>query len=88
MLSRNIILNKFYCDGTEITPEEYARILEEIKRKASYVDKICAGTASIEDVPPAWRDEVQRRVTERQNIDEDPDLTSDEALDIIVGGVI
>lgn len=86
MLNKNIITNKYYKDGIEITAEEYAVILEEIKAKAELVNGICAGTASINDVPSEWREEVQRRVDERiqsYNEQNDESISSDELQSMI-----
>ena len=83
LIERN---KNYYKDGTWITAAEYAAALEEIKAKAAGVDTICAGTTTIEDVPSEWREEIQRRVTERQSAADDPELTAEEALDIILGG--
>lgn len=76
----------YYQDGTQITAAEYAAALEEIKVKAAWVDKICTGSAVIEDVPEEWQEEIRGRAAERQAEDTDPDLTDAEALAIILGG--
>lgn len=76
----------YYQDGTQITAAEYATALAEIKAKAAWVDKICTGSAAIEDVPEEWREEIRGRVADCQAEDTDPELTSEEALDIILGG--
>lgn len=76
----------YYQDGTQITAAEYAAALEEIKAKAAWVDKVCTGSAAIEDVPEAWQEEIRGRAAERQAEDTDPDLTDAEALAIILGG--
>ena len=86
MLSKNLISGKCYRDGAEITAEEYSAALEEIKAKAAWVDKICTGSAVIEDVPEEWQEEIRGRAAERQAEDTDPDLTDAEALAIILGG--
>lgn len=86
MLSKNLVLNKHYRDGVEITSEDYASALEEIKAKAAFVDKLCRGEIAVDDVPAGWREEIQRRAAERQSGETDPDLTAEEALDIILGG--
>lgn len=87
MLSKNLISGKCYRDGVEITALEYADALANAKAKASLVDNICNGTATIEDAPTEWRSEIVQRVADRQTqADDDPDLTAEEALDIILGG--
>ena len=75
--------------GTEITEAEYNTILAEIREKAMLTDKLYANEITINDVPEAWREEIQRRVDERiaeqGNIDEQ-ELSAEEALSIILGG--
>ena len=73
--------------GTEITEAEYNALLPEIREKAALVNRLCNGEITIDDVPTNWQEEMQRRVDERlTEIDDDPDLTAEEALDIILGG--
>lgn len=87
MLSKNLISGKCYRDGVEITALEYADALANAKAKAGLVDNICNGTATIEDAPTEWRSEIVQRVADRQaQADDDPDLTAEEALDVILGG--
>ena len=52
--------------GTEITEAEYNTLLAEIRAKAQLVDDVYNGVKTLDDVPAEWRDEIQRRVTERQ----------------------
>ena len=87
MLNRDLIHDRYYRDGIEITAEEYAAELEVIKAKAEWTRKIVSGVADIADVPEEWREEIRRRAEEQlTEISEDPELTSEEALDIILGG--
>lgn len=87
MLNRDLIHYRYYRDGIEITAEEYAAEIEIIKAKAEWTRKIVSGVADIADVPEEWREEIQRRVEEQlTEINDDPELTSEEALDIILGG--
>ena len=87
MLNRDLIHDRYYRDGIEITAEEYAAEIEIIKAKAEWTRKIVCGVADIADVPEEWREEIQRRVEEQlTEINDDPELTSEEALDIILGG--
>ncbi len=73
--------------GIEITEAEYNTLLSEIREKASLVNRLYSGEITIDAVPAEWREEIQRRVDERLiDIDDDPELTSEEALDIILGG--
>ena len=77
--------------GTEITEEEYNRLLTEIRTKASLVDQLYNGEITISDVPTQWQEEIQRRVDERiamQGTTEEQDIPAEEALDIILGGEV
>lgn len=87
MLNRDLIHDRYYRDGVEITAEKYAAEIEIIKAKAEWTRKIVSGVADIADVPEEWREEIRRRAEEQlTEISEDPKLTSEEALDIILGG--
>ena len=87
MLSKNLISGTCYRDGVEITAEGYSAAFEEIKAKAALANQLYKGEITIDAVPAEWREEIQRRVDERMTeIDDDPDLPSEEALDIILGG--
>ena len=46
--------------GVEITEAEYNSLLAEVREKAAYIDKLYAGEITIDDVPEAWREDVQR----------------------------
>ena len=75
--------------GTEITGAEYNRLLSEIREKAALVDQLYNGEITIDAVPAAWQEEIQRRVDERISADAEAaeqDISADEALDIILGG--
>ena len=75
--------------GTEITEEEYNRLLTEIRTKASLVDQLYSGEITIDSVPTEWQEEIQRRVDERieqEGTLEEQDISAEEALDIILGG--
>ena len=73
--------------GIEITEAEYNTLLLEIREKASLANQLYRGEITIDAVPAEWQEEIQRRVNERlAEIDDDPDLTAEEALDIILGG--
>lgn len=52
--------------GTEITEAEYNALLAEIREKADLVDKLYSGEITIDAVPAAWQEEIQRRVDERR----------------------
>lgn len=93
MLSKNLITKKYYCDGVEITEEEYNALLAEIREKAALANQLYKGEITIKAVPAEWREEIQRRVDERrdaENVDtgDDPELTAEEALEIIMGGAL
>lgn len=78
---------RYFRNGAEITAGEYADILADTKVKAQWVDRVCAGTASAQDVPEQWREEIIQRAAGRQAAaDSDPELTAEEALGIILGG--
>ena len=75
--------------GTEITEAEYNILLAEIREKASLVNQLYNGEITIDDVPEAWREEIQRRVDERiaaEGEAEEQDISAEEALNIILGG--
>lgn len=54
----------------EITEAEYNALLSEAREKAALVDKLYNGEITLDDVPAEWRDEIQRRVTERQEAEQ------------------
>lgn len=75
--------------GTEITESEYNTLLSEIREKAALVDKLYSGEISIDAVPDAWQEDIQRRVDERIAADgeaAEQEISAEEALDIILGG--
>ena len=76
--------------GTEITEAEYNALLSEIREKAAMVDKLYSGEIAIDEVPADWQEEIQRRVDERiaaEGSAEEQDISAEEALDILLGGV-
>ena len=76
--------------GVGITESEYNALLSEIREKAALVDKLYSGEITIADVPEAWREEIQRRVDERiaaEGSAEEQDISAEEALEILLGGV-
>ena len=56
--------------GVEITEAEYNKLLSEIREKAALVDKLYNGEITIDAVPVEWQEEIQRRVTERQEAEQ------------------
>lgn len=75
--------------GTEITKEEYDRLLAEIREKASLVDKLYNEEITLADIPEEWQEEIQRRVDERiamQGLIEEQPISAEEAMNIILGG--
>ena len=56
--------------GVEITEAEYNALLSEIREKAALVDKLYSGEITIDAVPVEWQEEIQRRVTERQEAEQ------------------
>ena len=76
--------------GTEITEAEYNTLLAEIREKAALVDKLYSGEITIDAVPAEWQEEIQRRVDERiaaEGSAEEQDISAEEALDILLGGL-
>ena len=87
MLNKAYSTGKCYHNGAEISAAEYEVLMAEYKAKAKYVNDHHAGRITIADVPAEWQEEIQRRVDERiAAAQEEPELTADEALDIILGG--
>ena len=77
--------------GAEITDAEYNRFLTEIREKATLVNKLYSGEITIDAVPTAWQEEIQRRVDERiaaEGSAEEQDIPAEEALDILLGGSV
>ena len=75
--------------GVEITEAEYNALLAEIRDKSAMVDKLYSGEITIDAVPAAWQEEIQRRVDERiaaEGTAEEQDIPAEEALDILLGG--
>lgn len=75
--------------GTEITEAEYSTLLSEILEKVALVNKLYLGEIAIDDIPTEWQEEIQRRVDEQiaeQGTAEDQEISSEEALNIILGG--
>ena len=75
--------------GTEISEAEYNTLLSEIREKAALVDKLYSGEITIDAVPAAWQEEIQRRVDERiaaEGEAAEQDIPAEEALGIILGG--
>lgn len=73
--------------GTEITEGEYSEMLNVIREKAELVECVLAGTISYEDIPAEWRNEIKFRAAERLEQVANSEISADEALDIIIGGV-
>ena len=65
-----------------ITEAEYNTLLAEIRAKAQLVDDVYNGVKTLDDVPAEWRDEIQRRVTERQEAEAEPDPEQSEMDDM------
>ena len=89
MICHNKTTGKHYCDGVEITEEEYNAMLAEIREKAALVDKLYSGEITLDAVPAPWQEEIQRRVDERiaaEGAAEEQDIPAEEALEILLGG--
>ena len=69
--------------GVEITEAEYNTLLAEIRAKAQLVDDVYNGAKNLDDVPAEWRDEIQRRVTERQEAEAEAELEQSEMDDMV-----
>ena len=73
----------------EITAEEYAALSAEFDEKAELAYKLYTGQITINDVPEAWREEIQARVDEiiaSQGAYDAQNISDTEALQIIMGG--
>lgn len=51
--------------GVEITEAKYNALLSEIREKAALVEQLYSGEIAAEEVPAEWREEIERRVSER-----------------------
>ena len=74
--------------GVEITEAEYNALLAETREKAACVDKLYTGEITIDDVPEAWREYVQREVDAIKAAEEEAaqqDISGDELLTMIEG---
>ena len=73
--------------NTEITEAEYNALLAEIREKAAYIEKLYAGEITTDDVPEAWREEVQANVDALKAADEEAaqNISGDELLTMIEG---
>lgn len=74
--------------GVEITQAEYDILLSEISNKAACVNKLYAGEITIDDVPEAWREDVQREVDAIRAAEEEAaqqDISGDEFISMIEG---
>lgn len=72
--------------GTEITKDEYDRLLTEIRERADLVNKLYSGEITIDDVPSEWQEEIQRRVNERIAADgeeSEQDISGDELMSMM-----
>lgn len=68
--------------GQNITEAEYNALLAEIRTKAALVNKLYNGEITIDAVPVEWQEEIQRRVTERQEAEAEPDPEQSEMDDM------
>lgn len=72
--------------GTEITEAEYFAERSTIRAKVEWVNKVWNGSATLEDVPSEWREEVERRVSERVAAAEaDPEVSDEDAFAELMG---
>ena len=68
--------------GVGITEAEYNALLSEIRTKAAFVDKLYNGEITIDAVPVEWQEEIQRRVTERQEAEAEAEPEQSEMDDM------
>lgn len=66
----------------EITEAEYNALLSEICEKAALVNKLYNGEITIDAVPVEWQEEIQRRVTERQEAEAEAEPEQSEMDDM------
>lgn len=74
--------------GTEITEAEYNALLAEIREKSALVDKLYGGEITIDAVPAAWQEEIQRRVDDRiaaEGAAEEQEISGDEFMTMLEG---
>lgn len=74
---------------TEITEDEYNTLRMEMREKSDLADELYWGKITIDAVPDAWQEEVQEMVDariEQNGTADEQELSSDEALAIIMGG--
>lgn len=64
--TNNLIAVGVNIGGTEITESEYNILRSEIREKVDLVDKLYSGEITIDAVPAAWQEEIQRRVDQRR----------------------
>ena len=74
--------------GVEISEAEYNALLAEIREKGAYVEKLYSGEITIDNVPEAWREDVQREVDAIKAAEEEAaqNISAEDALNIILGG--
>lgn len=68
--------------GVVITEAEYNALLSEICEKAALVNKLYNGEITIDAVPVEWQEEIQRRVTERQEAEAEAEPEQSEMDDM------
>ena len=51
--------------GVKITETEYNALLSKMREKAALVGGLYNGEITAEDVPSEWREEIERRVSDR-----------------------
>lgn len=78
---------RYWHDDAEIGKDEYDALVAAVMEKNAWTNRVYSGTASIDEVPAEWREEIAERVKTRREEDAQPkDLTDEEALEIILGG--
>lgn len=74
--------------GTEITKEEYDRLLAEIREKVALVNQLYSGEITLDEVPAEWQEEIQRRVEERKAAEEEAEANMPEEAQYAEAGKI
>lgn len=69
--------------GTEITETEYNVLMQEIREKATLVDKLYAGEITLAEVPVELQEEIQRRVDARISAAMEAEATDEDFINAL-----
>ncbi len=64
--------------GEEISREEYMAIAAEIREKCEYIEQLCAGEITADEVPERWREEAVAVAQERARLELTEQTSSDD----------